>query len=219
MTGMVRQAASVLLVLLAAAVAAPAVAAGPACDLLFAGGRVVDGTGAPWFRADVCVVGDKVAAVGKLDKRPARRRIDASALVIAPGFIDMLGQSEYYVLVDNRAASKLYQGITTEITGEGSIAPINDRMVAESADMWKRYGVRPTWTSLAGYFAALAKARPALNLGTFVSVGAVRDHVIGKADRRATPEELEKMKALVAQAMEEGAFGLSDALQYVPDRF
>jgi len=91
-----------------------------ACDLLFAGGKVVDGTGAPWFRADVCVVGDRIAAVGLLPQATAHRRIDASGLVVAPGFIDMMGQSEYNLLVDNRAASKITQGITTEITGEGS---------------------------------------------------------------------------------------------------
>ncbi|HEV3073338.1 MAG TPA: hypothetical protein VHB47_02875, partial [Thermoanaerobaculia bacterium] len=109
----------------AGAVSAPASpAAALDCDLLFAGGRVVDGTGAPWFRADVCVAGGRIAAVGQLGTVRARRRIEASRLVITPGFIDMLGQSEYNVLVDNRAASKITQGITTEITGEGSsIAP------------------------------------------------------------------------------------------------
>src|SRR5215510_3195651 len=123
--------AAPLLCLLATASAAAAAAP---CDLLFAGGKVVDGTGAPWFRADVCVTGDRITAVGDLASAEAKRRIDATSLVIAPGFIDMLGQSEYYVLVDNRAASKVTQGITTEITGEGSIAPINDRMLAEGAD-------------------------------------------------------------------------------------
>src|SRR5262249_11152834 len=89
------------------------------CDLVFAGGRVVDGTGAPWFEADVCVSGDRIAAVGKLDGATARRKVDATGLVIAPGFIDMMGQSEYNLLVDNRGASKITQGITTELTGEG----------------------------------------------------------------------------------------------------
>src|SRR6185436_11751190 len=119
-------------------------AAVPACDLLLAGGRVVDGTGAPWYRADVCVVGDRIAAVGSLGDRPAKRRIDASALVVAPGFIDMLGQSEYKVLVDGRAASKITQGITTEITGEGSsIAPTTKALIAANQDEWDYYGVTP----------------------------------------------------------------------------
>src|SRR5436853_216716 len=125
----------------AAAPQATAPTAARDCDLLFAVGRVVDGTGAPWFRADVCVAGDRIAAVGQLGAVRARRRIDASRLVIAPGFIDMLGQSEYNVLVDNRAASKITQGITTEITGEGSsIAPVNQRMVDEGKEVYERYG-------------------------------------------------------------------------------
>ena len=144
------------LVLLAATRAA---AAPPAsCDLLFAGGRVVDGTGAPWFRADVCVVADRIAAVGRLEGAQAKRRVDASRLVVAPGFIDMLGQSEYNVLVDSRAASKITQGITTEITGEGSsIAPVNARILAENREVFERYGVTPDFTTLAGYWKAFER--------------------------------------------------------------
>jgi len=190
------------------------------CDLLFAGGRVVDGTGSPAFRADVCVVGDRIAAVGDLSNAETKRRIEAAKLVVCPGFIDMLGQSEYFLLVDNRAASKVTQGITTELTGEGtSIAPVNARMIAERREFWAHYGVTPDWTSLAGYFQALERARPAINLGTFVGAGSVRDLVIGKDNRPATSEELKAMEAAVAQAMEEGAFGLSTSLAYVPDRF
>ncbi len=195
-----------------------AAAAAVPCDILFAGGRVVDGTGAPWYRADVCVIGDRIAAVGPLGDRPARRRIDASALVVAPGFIDMLGQSEYNVLIDGRAASKITQGITTEITGEGgSIAPVNARMVADGKETWAHYGVTPTWTTLAGYFKEFARRGSAINLGTFVGAGGVRNLVIGKDDRPATPDELKAMEAAVAQAMEDGAFGLSTSLIYVPD--
>ncbi|MGA2533361.1 MAG: D-aminoacylase [Candidatus Aminicenantales bacterium] len=189
-------------------------------DLIFAGGRVVDGTGAPWFRADVGVVGDRIVAVGDLSKSPATRRIDASRLVVAPGFIDMMGQSEYRVLVDNRVASKITQGITTEITGEGSsIAPLNDRMIEEGRDVWRRYGVTPSWTTLSGYWKEFERTRSAVNLGTFVGAGGIRNLVIGKENRRARPEELETMKAAVARAMEEGALGLSTALIYVPDRY
>jgi N-acyl-D-amino-acid deacylase len=201
--------------------AAPAASA-PAldCDLLFAGGRVVDGTGAPWFRADVCVAGDRIAAVGRLDGAHARRRIDARDLVIAPGFIDMLGQSEYNVLVDNRAASKITQGITTEITGEGSsIAPVNQRMIDEGKEVYEHYGVKPTWTTLREYWQAFERARPAINLGTFVGAGGLRDLVIGESERPATAADLAAMEAAAAQAMEDGAFGVSTSLQYVPDRF
>jgi dihydroorotase/N-acyl-D-amino-acid deacylase len=181
---------------------------------------VVDGTGAPWFRADVCVTGDRIVAVGDPGQAVAKRRIDATGLVVAPGFIDMLGQSEYYALVDPRVASKITQGITTEITGEGSaIAPRNARMDEDDKDRWKYYGVKPDWTTLAGYWQAFRRARPAINLGTFVGAGGVRDLVIGKENRPATPDELARMEAAVAQAMEDGAFGLSTSLIYVPDSF
>jgi N-acyl-D-amino-acid deacylase len=189
-------------------------------DLIFAGGRVVDGTGAPWTRSDVGIVGDRIAAVGELSRATSKRRIDASRLVVSPGFIDMLGQSEYGVIVDNRAASKITQGITTEITGEGrAIAPTNARMIADATETWARYGVTPDWTTLAGYWRAFERARPAINLGTFVGAGGVRDLVMGKEEKTATREEIAAMEAAVAQAMEEGAFGLSTSLAYVPDRF
>jgi dihydroorotase/N-acyl-D-amino-acid deacylase len=200
---------------LAAAASAP-----PPCDLLLAGGRVVDGTGAPWFRADVCVVGDRIDAVGRLGDRKAVRRIDASGLVVAPGFIDMLGQSEYNVLVDGRAASKITQGITTEITGEGTaIAPVNARMIAEGQEAYDHYGVTPKWTTLAGYFDEFERRGVAINLGTFVGAGGVRTLVVGRENRAATPAEIEAMEAAVAQAMEDGALGLSTSLIYVPSAY
>lgn len=200
--------------------AAPQRSGSVSYDLVISGGRVVDGTGAPWFRADVGVVGDRITAIGDLSQSRTKRRVDATGLVVAPGFIDMLGQSEYNVLVDHRAASKITQGITTEITGEGSsIAPLNARMIDDNKEWWARYGVTPDWTTLEGYFRALRRARPVINLGTFVGAGGVRNHVMGPEQRAATPEELKAMEALVAQAMEQGAFGLSTSLQYLPGRF
>jgi dihydroorotase/N-acyl-D-amino-acid deacylase len=205
-----------ILALLAAAAAPVA----PECDLLLAGGRVVDGTGAPWFRADVCVVGDRIAAVGALGGRGARRRIDASGLVVAPGFIDMMGQSEYNLLVDDRAASKITQGITTEVTGEGSsIAPVNARMLAEGQAVWDHYGVVPDFPRLADYFQALERRGTAVNLATFVGAGGLRDLVVGTENRPATAEELARMEAEVARAMEDGALGLSSSLIYVQGSF
>ena len=150
----------------------------------------------------------------------ARRRIDASRLVVAPGFIDMMGQSEYDLLVDGRAASKITQGITTEITGEGSsIAPLNARMLEAGRATYAHYGYTPTFTTLAGYFEELERRGTAVNLGTFVGAGGVRNLVIGQENRAPTTAELEAMKAAVAQAMEEGALGLSTSLIYVPDLF
>ena len=167
------------------------------------------------------IVGDRIAAIGDLSSATATTRVDATGLVVAPGFIDMLGQSEDFVLVDGRAASKIMQGITTEITGEGkSIAPVNARMIAAAKASWDHYGIVQDFTTLAGYFERLERrSKPAINVGTFVGAGGVRDYVIGRENRPATAEDLAAMEKLVAQAMEEGALGLSTSLQYVPDRF
>ncbi len=195
-------------------------AAEPPYDLLLTGGRVVDGTSAPWFVADVAVRDGRIVAIGALAAHPARRTIDATGLYVAPGFIDLLGQSEYNVLVDKRAASKITQGITTEVTGEGtSIAPLNDAMLADGKDVYERYGFTPDFRTLEGYFKTLERRGTAINLATFVGAGGVRDFVIGKADRRATPEELKRMCDIVDQAMREGAVGVSSSLQYVPDMY
>ena len=190
-------------------------------DILITNGRIVDGTGAPWFRGDLGITGDQIAAIGSLADATAAVRIDAANLVVAPGFIDLLGQSEFNVLVDGRAASKVYQGVTTEVTGEGSsIAPLNDRMVQDAAASARHFGVAQNWRTLADYFRRLeTESRPAINMATFAGAGGLRTYVIGKDDRAATRAELEQMKQLVAQAMEQGALGLSTSLQYVPDRF
>jgi dihydroorotase/N-acyl-D-amino-acid deacylase len=193
----------------------------PPYDVLIAGGRIVDGTGAPWFRGDVALAGDRIVAIGHLAGRPARQTVDATGLVVAPGFIDMLGQSEFNVLVDGRAASKIMQGVTTEITGEGeSIAPVNDRMIREGKPSWDHFNVVQDFRTIAEYFARLeTRSRTTINVGTFVGAGGVRNYVIGRDRTPSTPASLEQMKTLVAQAMQQGALGLSSSLQYVPDRF
>jgi N-acyl-D-amino-acid deacylase len=186
-------------------------------DLLIRGGRIVDGTGSPWYRGDVAIRGDRIAAVGLLPGAQARDTIDATGLIVAPGFIDMLGHSEYPLLRDPRAISKITQGITTEITGEvTSVVPVNENTLREQGDTVPR-GV--TWHDLNGYFARLDSARPAINLATFVTVGSVRRYVMGDADRRATPAELQQMRGLVADAMRQGAMGLSSGLIYAPASF
>jgi len=190
-------------------------------DVLITNGRIVDGTGAPWYRGDVGIVGDTITAIGALGNATAATKVDASDLVVAPGFIDLLGQSEFNVLVDGRAASKVTQGVTTEVTGEGtSIAPLNDAMIADGAPSAKHFGVAQDWRTLGEYFRRLElRSRVAINVATFVGAGGLRSYVIGKDDRPASPAELESMKRLVAQAMEQGAVGVSTSLQYVPDRF
>jgi dihydroorotase/N-acyl-D-amino-acid deacylase len=190
-------------------------------DVLITGGRIVDGTGAPWFEGDVGVRGDRIVAMGRLPNARAALTVDAAGLVVSPGFIDMLGQSEMFLLVDNRAASKVTQGITTEITGEGSsIAPLNDRMVEAARPRYEHYKLTIDFRTLGEYFTRLeTRTHSAVNLGSFVGAGGVRDYVIGRDDRAATPDELARMEALVADAMRQGALGLSSSLQYVPDRF
>ena len=204
----------------AAAARSPQASAGP-FDLIIVGGRIVDGTGAPWFLGDVGVRGDRIAAIGDLSGAAAKARINATGLVVSPGFIDLLGQSEFNVLVDNRAASKIMQGVTTEVTGEGtSIAPMNERLFADQADLYKHFNVAMDWHTLGEYFRRLEeRTRPAINLATFVGAGGLRTYVVGKDDRPATRAELDQMKALVAAAMEDGALGVSSSLQYMPDRF
>ena len=197
---------------------APSHAAEPEYDYVIAHAHIVDGTGSPWFAGDVAIRGDKIAAMGDLHDATAKKRIDATGLTLTPGFIDVQGQSEFNVLIDNRVASKVLQGVTTEITGEGeSIAPVNDLMLKDSEDAATKFGVALDWHSLEEYFQHFARVHAAINLGTFVGAGGIRIYVIGKDNRAATTEELERMKQLVAQAMEDGAFGISSALQYVPD--
>jgi dihydroorotase/N-acyl-D-amino-acid deacylase len=220
----IRAAARSLLRVLVAASALVAVALSAQTsrfDIVILGGRVIDGTGAPWVRADVGIRGDRIEAVGALRAEDAVRTIAANDLVVSPGFIDMLGQSEFNLLVDNRAASKIYQGVTTEITGEGgSIAPLTDSMAEAAADRYKHYGLELDFRTLGQYFTRLeARVHPALNLGSFVGAGGVREMVIGRENRPATPDELDRMRQIVARAMQEGALGLSSSLQYVPDRF
>src|SRR6266496_6752116 len=192
----------------------------PAYDFLITNAHIVDGTGAPWFVGDIGIRGDRIAAMGDLHGATANQRLDATGLVASPGFIDVQGQSEFNVLVDGRAASKITQGVTTEITGEGtSIAPVNDRLIEDMRERAKKYGVALDWHSLDEYFRHFQQSRPAINLGTFIGAGGLRRYVIGKDDRPATPAELEQMRQLLAQAMQQGAFGVSSALQYVPSRF
>jgi N-acyl-D-amino-acid deacylase len=222
-----RQTVAVLLTLFIFAIAAVldlsknnAAAGKDEYDIIIRNGRVIDGSGSPGFNADVGIKNDRIAKIGQLKNASAARVIDARGLVVAPGFIDMLGQSETYLLIDGRAMSKVMMGVTTEITGEGeSIAPTNETLIKESEDFNKRYNLTVDWRTLAEYFTRLEKQGTGVNLGTFVGATQVREYVIGFDNRPPTAAELEGMKKLVAEAMKEGALGLSTSLQYVPARF
>lgn len=207
-------------------------------DIVIRGGRIIDGTGNPWYLGDVGIVGNRIVAIGKLSVQPeegktafqgpglrgvgynAGRVIDARGMVVAPGFIDMLGQSETPLLIDNRSISKLAQGITSEITGEGgSIAPQNALTIAAAQPSLDPYHLKIDWNTLDEYWQRLAKKGTPINIGTYVGAAQVREAVLGDVNRAPTAEELEKMKALVAQAMQQGALGISTALIYPPGHY
>ena len=186
-------------------------------DVVIANGHIVDGTGSPWYSGDVGIRGGRIAAIGKLDGAPRKRTIDARGKVVAPGFIDMLGQSELTMLVDPRFPSKVFQGITTEITGEGnSVAPLDEQMIAADRARYKHLGITPDWRTLGEFFARLERQGMGINLATYVGATSVRRMVLGDKDVQPTAAQLEQMRKLVDEAMADGAMGLSTALQYTP---
>jgi N-acyl-D-amino-acid deacylase len=200
------------MLLFAAAAAAPA-----PYDLVIRNGRIIDGTGSPWYAGDIAISGGRIAAIGKLDAAAARRTLDARGMVVAPGFIDMLGQSELTILVNPHLPSKIYQGITTEITGEGgSVAPLNDSILKADHVTYEHYGITPNWRTFREYFARLAKQGMGINLASYAGATQVRRMVLGDEDRAPSAAELERMKRLVRDAMRDGAIGVSTSLQYAP---
>jgi dihydroorotase/N-acyl-D-amino-acid deacylase len=186
-------------------------------DLVIRNGRIVDGTGSPWYGADIGIRDGHIAAIGRLDSAAAGQTIDAAGMVVAPGFIDMLGQSEESILVNPHLPSKIYQGITTEITGEGgSAAPLTDAIRAADRAGYEHYKIDPSWNTFREFFARLEKQGMGINLASYVGATQVRRAVIGDGDRAPTPAELDRMKALVREAMRDGAVGVSTSLQYAP---
>jgi dihydroorotase/N-acyl-D-amino-acid deacylase len=190
---------------------------GPNYDLVIRNGHIVDGTGSPWYAADVGIRDGHIAAIGRLDSAAAKQTIDAAGMVVAPGFIDMLGQSEESILVNPHLPSKIYQGITTEITGEGgSAAPLTDAIRAADRAGFEHYKIDPSWNTFREFFERLEKQGMGINLASYVGATQVRRAVIGDGDRAPTPAELDRMKALVRDAMHDGAVGVSTSLQYAP---
>ena len=211
--------ALLLLILLATSCAllAQTPAQTPSFDLIITNGHILDGTGSPWYSGDIGIREGRIAAIGNLAAAPRRRTIDAAGKVVAPGFIDLLGQSEMTILVDPRLPSKIYQGITTEITGEGdSIAPLTDALIRANHSGYDHYKITPDWRTFRQYFARLEKQGMGINLASYVGATTVRTIVLGEEDKQPTPEQLEQMKALVRDAMKDGAVGVSTALEYAP---
>jgi N-acyl-D-aspartate/D-glutamate deacylase len=186
-------------------------------DTVITNGHIIDGTGSPWYSGDVGIRGGKIAAIGDLSEAARARTIDAHGMVVAPGFIDMLGQSELTILVDPRLPSKIYQGITTEITGEGgSAAPLNDAIIQADHAGYEHYHITPDWRTFRQFFARLEKQGMGINLASYVGATQVRRMVLGDDDTQPTPAQLEQMKELVREAMRDGAVGVSTSLEYAP---
>ena len=186
-------------------------------DLVITHGHIIDGTGSPWYSGDIGIRGGKIAAIGNLTASQRKRTIDAGGKVVAPGFIDMLGQSELTILVDPRLPSKIFQGITSEITGEGSsIAPLNDSIIQSDRSGFEHFKVTPDWRTFRQYFARLEKQGMGINLASYVGATQVRRVVLGDDDKQPTPAQLEQMQALVREAMKDGTVGVSTSLEYAP---
>ena len=196
---------------------AQASASSTAFDIVITNGHIIDGTGSDAAARGVWTNGGKIAAIGNLAGASRNRSIDAHGMVVAPGFIDMLGQSELTILVDPRLPSKIYQGITTEITGEGgSAAPLNDAIIQADHSSYEHLKITPDWRTLRQYFARLERQGIGINLATYVGATQVRRTVLGDADAQPTPAQLGQMKALVRDAMHDGAVGVSTSLEYAP---
>ena len=198
-------------------ITALALAQTPSFDLVITNGHIIDGTGSPWYSGDLGIRDGKIAAIGNLTAAPRKRTIDAGGKVLAPGFIDMLGQSELTILVDPRLPSKIFQGITSEITGEGgSIAPLNDAIIKSDRRGFEHFNVTPDWRTFRQYFGRLEKQGMGINLASYVGATQVRRMVLGDDDKQPTPAQLEQMQALVREAMKDGAVGVSTSLEYAP---
>ena len=188
-------------------------------DTIIRNGTVYDGNGGEPIKADIAIQNDTIAFIGDLSKASAKNEVDAKGLAVAPGFINMMGHSEESLFQDGRAQSDIRQGVTTEIFGELSFGPLNQKMKKQMQDGQGDIHFKGEWNTLGEYMQVLEKKGIAPNIATFVGSGAVRQYVIGEANVAPTPAQLDSMKLLVAQAMQEGALGLTNALIYPVDFF
>ncbi len=189
-------------------------------DLLIVHGQILDGSGSPWFEGSVAVKDGRIADVGRLPGASAKRVIDAAGMAVAPGFIDLHSHSDFTLLVDGKAQSKILQGVTTEILGESdSAGPVQGPAVADFDRSLQKLGLTRDWTTLGQYFARLKRQGISVNIASYVGSGQVWQCVLGNVNRRPTPQEMDKMKALVDQAMRDGALGLASGLIYAPNLF
>lgn len=185
-------------------------------DVLIKGGTVYDGTGSSPKKADVGIQGDRIVAIGNLKNATANTIIDAHGMAVAPGFINMLSWSTNSLIVDGRSQSELRQGVTLEIFGEGSSpGPLSPEMKKREQGS----GDEIPWTTLAEFLTYLEKRGVAPNVASFIGAGTIRENVVGLEDKKATPEQLQQMRALVRDEMEHGALGIGSSLIYAPDTY
>lgn len=189
-------------------------------DVRIVGGEVIDGTGAARRRADIGIRGDTIAAIGDLRSATATVTVDATGKIVAPGFIDLLGNSQAAVLIDPLLEGKVRQGVTTEVTGEGhSPGPIDEPMAAEMERTKPEGWPGVSWRTLGGFMKEVEKRGSAVNFAFYIGATNPREMVLGHAERAPNSEELQRMAAIVAEAKKEGAVGLASALIYPPGRF
>ncbi|MFC1714223.1 amidohydrolase family protein [Candidatus Poribacteria bacterium] len=187
-------------------------------DIVVRAGTIMDGTGSAGYKADVAIVGDSIAAIGKLPVDAAGSEIDASGKVVCPGFIDIHTHTDFSLLVNPQAESKIRQGVTTEVGGNcgSSIAPIGKDLLQETQKSLDKYGIEVDWRDMDEFLGRLEDTEPGINFATFVGNGTVRGAVMGLAERKPTSVEVRKMKEEVATAIRQGAMGLSTGLIYTP---
>ncbi|MDQ3211231.1 MAG: D-aminoacylase, partial [Acidobacteriota bacterium] len=206
-----------VLVLLAARSGRAPSAQPAAFDSVVKGGILYDGTGTPGRRVDVGIRGDRIAAVGDLSAATTTAVVDAAGLAVAPGFINMLSWSTESLIADGRSQGEIRQGVTTQIFGEGSsMGPLNAEMKRRAVEQMGDVKYEITWTTLAEYLRELERKGVSQNVASFIGATTIREHVIGLEDRKATPTQMEEMRALVRQAMEGGALGIGSSLIYAP---
>lgn len=191
-------------------------------DVVIRGGTVYDGSGTPGVLTDVGINADTIAFIGDLSKAVGNKEIDAKGLAVAPGFINMMSHAEISLLLDGNSQSDIRQGITLEVLGEGSMGPLSDNMKRDYLTQMKRnpdWAFIIDWTTLGEYLESLQRRGISPNVASFVGVSTIRVNQLGYENRAPKPDELERMKTLVKQAMEEGAMGTTCALIYAPDNY
>ncbi len=203
------------------ALAGGRIEAAPAFDLVLHGGTVIDGTGGPLFPADLGIVGDRIAALGRITPDQGRRALDLTGLHLSPGFIDIHSHSDGDILVYRTADSRVRQGVTTEITGNcgSSAAPIAGLGIESSRKEWKEEGLNVAWSDVASYCDVLDRAGLSINQALLLGQGTLRRNAIGMVDRPLTSDELASVLRAVEEGMEQGAVGLSTGLEYTPGRW